>query len=470
MNKKSLELLVKICGIFLILAFIFKFAGGESLNYKYVDSGMPQMAGMLEELTAGMVVRQDFTVESETLETIDLPVSTYGRENEGLLQLELADSNGNVIASHSEDVKNLLDTAPFRWALVPAIENTKGKTYQLRLTTTSGVGTAPTVFFSWFDTGKILVNDDVRTGVMICFDYVGKNYFLFGVYYWYFVCIGLLLLVLYGFWSVFCEKKGKITIALYLIIVWRRYEFLIKQMVSRDFKTKYKRSILGYLWSFLNPLLTMMVQYIVFSQVFRSSINNFPVYLLSATILFGFFTEAVGQGLTSIVGNASLITKVYVPKYIYPITKVVSCSINLIISIIPLLIVTLLTGGQITKAILVLPFVLVCLLLFSAGMSLLLSTTMVFFRDTQYLWGIISLAWMYATPLFYPESIIPDKFRLILTLNPMYHYIHFARTVLMEGISPEPAAYLTCGCTAMLMCAAGILVFKRFQDRFVLFV
>jgi len=159
-----------------------------------------------------------------------------------------------------------------------------------------------------------------------------------------------------------------------------------------------------------------------------------------------------------------------VPKYIYPITKVVSCSINLIISIIPLLIVTLLTGGQITKAILVLPFVLVCLLLFSAGMSLLLSTTMVFFRDTQYLWGIISLAWMYATPLFYPESIIPDKFRLILTLNPMYHYIHFARTVLMEGISPEPAAYFTCGCTAMLMCAAGLLVFKRFQDRFVLFV
>ena len=222
--------------------------------------------------------------------------------------------------------------------------------------------------------------------------------------------------------------------------------------------------------SFLNPLLTMMVQYIVFSQIFRSSIDNFPVYLLSGIILFGFFTEAVGQGLTAIVSNAPLITKVYVPKYIYPVTKVASCSINLIISIIPLLIVTILTGSKITKAIFILPFVVICLLLFSIGMSLLLSTTMVFFRDTQYLWGIVSLAWTYATPLFYPENIIPDRFRFIQTLNPMYHYIRFIRTVLMEGISPEPMSYLVCGFTAILMCIVGAAVFKKFQDRFVLYV
>lgn len=469
MNKKSLELLVKICGIFLILACIFKFAGGESLDYKYVVGGMPQMTGTLEELTANIVLRQDFIVESETLETIDLAVSTCGRENEGLIKLEIADSGGNVITSCSEDVKSLSDTESFRWTLVPAIENAKGKVYQLRLTTTSEVGAAPTVLYSSIGTGNFLVNDEVRTGG-ICFNYVGKNYFLFGAYYWYFVVAGLLLILLYALWSVFCQKHGKTTIGLRLTTVWRRYEFLIKQMVSRDFKTKYKRSVLGYLWSFLNPLLTMMVQYIVFSQMFRSSINNFPVYLLSGIILFSFFTEAVGQGLTAIVSNASLITKVYVPKYIYPITKVASCSINLIISIIPLLIVTMLTGTQITKSIFVLPFVLVCLLLFGIGMSLLLSTTMVFFRDTQYLWGIISLAWMYATPLFYPENIIPDKFRFIQTLNPIYHYIHFVRTVLMEGVSPEPISYLICGFTAVLMCAIGAAVFKKFQDRFVLFI
>ena len=214
----------------------------------------------------------------------------------------------------------------------------------------------------------------------------------------------------------------------------------------------------------------MIVQYIVFSTIFRSGIDNFPVYLLSGIILFNFFNEAVGQGLTAIVGNASLITKVYVPKYIYPVTKVVSCSINMTISVIPLLAVTLLTGTQLTKAVILLPYALACLLLFCIGMSLLLSTTMVFFRDTQYLWGIVSLVWMYATPLFYPENIIPAQFRFIQTLNPIYHYIRFVRTILIDGISPEPKAYFFCGISAIIMCVAGALVFKRYQDRFVLYV
>lgn len=469
MNKRSLILLTKICGAYLILACIFNFAGGDSLKYKYSVSDMPQISGALEELTTDVVVRQDFVVETETLDAINLEVSTLGRENEGLIQLEIADKNGTVLTRCSEDVKKLSDTENFRWTLASIIENTKGKVYQLRITTTSKASTSPTVLISSMNSDNYWVNDEARSGT-ICFNYVGRNYFLFGDYYWFFVFIGLLIILIYFIWNAFAQKRGKVTIALRLTTIWSRYEFLIKQMVTRDFKTKYKRSVLGYLWSFLNPVLSMVVQYIVFSQMFRSSIENFPVYLLSGSILFSFFTEAVGQGLTAIVGNASLISKVYVPKYIYPITKVASCSINLIISIIPLLIVTVFTGGQITKALLVLPFVLICLLLFSIGMSLLLSTTMVFFRDTQYLWGIISLAWTYATPLFYPENIVPDKYRFIQTFNPMYHYIRFARTVLLEGISPEPMAYLVCGSTAILMCVVGAIVFKKFQDKFVLFV
>ena len=220
----------------------------------------------------------------------------------------------------------------------------------------------------------------------------------------------------------------------------------------------------------MNPLLTMTVQYIVFSTIFRSGISNFPVYLLSGIILFNFFTDAVGQGLTSIVGNASLITKVYVPKYIYPVTRVVSSSINMLISVIPLLIVTLLTGAKITPAVLLLPFALACLLVFCIGMSLFLSTTEVFFRDTQYLWGIVSLVWMYATPLFYPENIIPTQFRFIQTLNPMYHYVRFVRTILINGCSPEPKAYLFCAASASLMCVFGAIVFKKNQDKFILYV
>ena len=298
----------------------------------------------------------------------------------------------------------------------------------------------------------------------------GVDYSLFGLYYLGWVAAAGVILLAYMAWSDYQESKGKLTKGKLVSVIWKKYRFLIEQLVARDFKTKYKRSVLGYLWSFLNPLLTMLVQYIVFSTIFRSGIENYPVYLLSGIILFNFFSEAVGQGLGSIVYNASLITKVYVPKYIYPVTKVASTSINLFISIIPLLLVTMLTGVKITPAILLLPFVLGCLLLFCVGMVLMLSAAMVFFRDTQYLWGIISMVWMYATPLFYPENIIPPHFRFIQTCNPMYHMIKFARTIFIDGVSPAPSLYGTCILSAVLTCIVGAFVFKKTQDKFVLYI
>ena len=430
---------------------------------------MPQQTGAIEELNSDKVVKQKFTAKEETVDTIDLLVATYGRENSGLIQLTITDSQGNVVAEHEDDVSILEDNEIYKWVIEPGIENAKGKEYELIIKTTCAAGAAPTVYYSTDANAVFSVDGQDRPG-SICFDYVGRSFFMFGTYYWYFVIAGAALIAGYTFWCLMRKKQGKTTLGLDCLAVWERYEFLIKQLVARDFKTKYKRSVLGYLWSFLNPLLTMTVQYIVFSTIFRSGISNFPVYLLSGIILFNFFTDAVGQGLTSIVGNASLITKVYVPKYIYPVTRVVSSSINMLISVIPLLIVTLLTGAKITPAVLLLPFALACLLVFCIGMSLFLSTTEVFFRDTQYLWGIVSLVWMYATPLFYPENIIPTQFRFIQTLNPMYHYVRFVRTILINGCSPEPKAYLFCAASASLMCVFGAIVFKKNQDKFILYV
>lgn len=469
MNSKKNKNLIKILGIFFLLAIFFKFVGAEQLEYKYVTSDMPQSVGMLEEIIEGKTVKQKFIVKVETLDTIDVRFATFGRENEGTVKLSIIDSAGMLVAEHQDDVNILTNDEPYKWVISPGIDDAKGKEFELLISTTCEIGKAPTIHYSTASGNGFYVADQLREG-QICFDYVGKTFFAFGHYYWYFIFALASLIILYSLWVRTREKKGKTTIVSLLTNVWRRYEFLIKQLVSRDFKTKYKRSVLGYLWSFLNPLLTMTVQYIVFSTIFRSDIDNFPVYLLSGIILFNFFTEAVGQGLTAIVSNASLITKVYVPKYIYPITKVVSSSINLVISVIPLLIVTLITGTKITKAVVLLPYALICMLLFCIGMSLLLSTTMVFFRDTQYLWGIISLVWMYATPLFYPENIIPDKFKFIQTLNPIYHYIRFVRNILINGVSPEPKAYLFCGISAIAMCVVGAVVFRKFQDKFVLYV
>ena len=345
MKDKILKNLLKVLGIYFIVAFLFMLIGGDHLRYKYVVSTMPQQTGAIEELNSDKVVKQKFTAKEETVDTIDLLVATYGRENSGLIQLTITDSQGNVVAEHEDDVSILEDNEIYKWVIEPGIENAKGKEYELIIKTTCAAGAAPTVYYSTDANAVFSVDGQDRPG-SICFDYVGRSFFMFGTYYWYFVIAGAALIAGYTFWCLMRKKQGKTTLGLDCLAVWERYEFLIKQLVARDFKTKYKRSVLGYLWSFLNPLLTMTVQYIVFSTIFRSGISNFPVYLLSGIILFNFFTDAVGQGLTSIVGNASLITKVYVPKYIYPVTRVVSSSINMLISVIPLLIVTLLTGAK----------------------------------------------------------------------------------------------------------------------------
>lgn len=469
MNKKKIMSLLKVLGIYLLVSVIFHFVGGEQLRFKYVGSTMPQTAGVLEELTKEKQVSESFTVTTETLDAIDILFATYGRSNAGTVQMELLDTNGTVVASHQAEAAELIDNTSYRWQLTPELAQMKGKSLTLQIRSDCVSGAAPTIYYAATEGESFQVGEEARSG-QLCMEYTGKHYFMFGLYYWYVVFAVAVLIVAYAVWTSVRESKGKLTLGLVLTGIWSRYGFLINQLVSRDFKTKYKRSVLGYLWSFLNPLLTMMVQYIVFSTIFRSGIENFPVYLLSGIILFNFFTDAVGQGLLAIVCNSSLITKVYVPKYIYPVTKVVSCSINLVISVIPLIIVTLLTGGKITLAILLLPYALLCLLVFCIGMSLLLCTTHVFFRDTSYLWGIVSLVWTYATPLFYPETIIPAKFRFIQTLNPMYHYIKFVRTIFINGVSPDPEAYLVCGLSALAMCVFGAVVFKKFQDKFVLYI
>ena len=247
-----------------------------------------------------------------------------------------------------------------------------------------------------------------------------------------------------------------------------RYGFLLEQLVKRNFNTKYRQSMLGVLWSFLNPLMTMCVQYIVFSKLFRSDIPNYAVYLLTGIVFMNFFNEAVSMGMTSITGNASLIKKVYMPKYIYPIARVISSLINFVIALIPLMLVMMLNGLWPRPALFLLLFDIICLVGFITGMGLLLTTAMTFFQDTQFLWGVVSMMWMYLTPVFYPESIIPEKLLTLYHMNPMYQYVTFARICIIDGVSPEPTAYLWCILSSAVVFVLGAVVFKKNQDKFVL--
>lgn len=248
------------------------------------------------------------------------------------------------------------------------------------------------------------------------------------------------------------------------------YRFLIKQLVSRDFRLKYKRSILGVLWSFLNPLLTMSVQYIVFSALFRFEIEHYPVYLLTGIVMFGFFSEASSLTMNSLINSAALIKKVYVPKYIYPLTRTMSSVINLIISMIPLLIVALISGIRPSLSFFMIVVPILCISIFTLGVGLLLASSMTIFRDTQYLWGVVSMIWMYLTPIFYPASILPEKVAWIIKVNPLYYFIDFMRTCLIDGSSPDAYSYAMCFICAFAALLLGAFVFNKEQDRFILYL
>ena len=289
---------------------------------------------------------------------------------------------------------------------------------------------------------------------------------------WFWPAAGLLWAVLTAglAWVLTCRKQGKPNLLLSLAALARQYRFLMKQLVTRDLKVKYKASVFGFLWSFLNPLLMMVVYSFVFSTIFRSNIDHFPVYLLSGIVIFNFFSDSTSLGLLTITGNAALITKVYIPKYVFPISKVLSSAVNLVISLAPLLIMMLCTGVHFTKALLLLPFVLVFLIMLSTGVSLILSTLTVFFRDTQFLWGILITIINFMTPVFYPESIIPAAFRTLYHLNPLYQILFFMRSIILSGVSPTPNTYLYCLLASVIPLAIGLWFFRKHQDKFVLYL
>lgn len=249
------------------------------------------------------------------------------------------------------------------------------------------------------------------------------------------------------------------------------YKELLRQLVIKDIKLKYRRSYLGYVWSVLNPLLMMTVLVIVFSQLFRFDIPNFAVYLLSGQVLFSFLSEATTMAVSSIVSNAPLLKKTYVPKYIFTLSKVTSSLVNLLFSLIALVLVMILTQVSVTWHILWVPVILLEVYIFSLGISLILAATTVFFRDIQYLWGVFISIWMYLTPIIYPVSIISEEYRWWYdNLNPMYGYVTQFRDVVLNG-NPLQLEWLTQGfIVAFAFLFIGYWVFKRKQNQFILYI
>lgn len=252
----------------------------------------------------------------------------------------------------------------------------------------------------------------------------------------------------------------------------KKYSFLLYELVMRDFKVKYKRSILGVFWSLLYPILMMTVLSLVFSKVFRMTVPgvSYLVYLITGLIFFNYYTEASTIGMGSICANFGLINKVYIPKYIFPLSKCIFTGINFMLSLIPLYGVILLTGTGVNIYHLLLPYSYICLFVFTLGMTLLLSSTVVFFRDLSYIYGIVTMIWMYFTPIMYDISIISTRYSNFFKLNPLYQYINFAREIVLYSRCPSWQDFLFSFLSAFVALIIGATVFRKTQDQFVYYI
>ncbi len=264
------------------------------------------------------------------------------------------------------------------------------------------------------------------------------------------------------------KSKTKIRIETFI-----KYTDLMKQLVLRDLKLKYRRSFLGYLWSILNPLLVMLVMVVVFTNLFdrSGSIENYAVYLISGRTVFEFITGSTNDAMRSITGNSSLIKKVYVPKYVFTLSKVTSGAVNMVFSMGALLLVMIFTRAPFTGYFFLFPVVILQLYIFCCGMGFFLAQANVFFRDIQYIYNAFTTAWMYATPLFYSMDQMSGPVKFIIEyLNPAYYYVEQFRCYVYKGCLPEPRIFIGGWLIAIVSFVIGLLCFKKSQDKFILYI
>lgn len=228
---------------------------------------------------------------------------------------------------------------------------------------------------------------------------------------------------------------------------------------------------MGYLWSILNPLMIMIIMVSVFSSMFRSDIVNYPVYLIIGQTIFNFVSESTNQAMWSITGNAALLKKTYVPKYIFTLSKVTSSCVNTLFSLGAMLIVFIVCKVHFNWFMLFIPVIMAQVYIFCVGLGLFLSQATVFFRDIQYIYAAFLMAWMYLTPIFYPiTQLNPQLIWIIKTFNPLYSFITQFRTIVLECTMPDPGLTLYGFAVSIAILIVGTFCFLKNQGRFILYI
>ena len=245
-----------------------------------------------------------------------------------------------------------------------------------------------------------------------------------------------------------------------------RYRDLVRELVSRDIKARYKRSALGLGWTMLHPLLSMMVLTLVFSNVFRFSVDNYAVYILCGLVLWNFFSTTTTHAMTQMTWGGGLLSRIYLPKAVFAASSIGTGLVNLALALVPLLVIAVLSGVSLHWSLLVLPGAVALTAMFALGVGLLLSALGVYYTDVINMYEIILTLWMYLTPIIYPIEILPSGVRAVVELNPMYYFLELFRAPIYAGVVPPGDVWLKALLLATGMMILGWWYFTRKADEF----
>ena len=250
----------------------------------------------------------------------------------------------------------------------------------------------------------------------------------------------------------------------------KKHEFLFEELVTRDFKKKYKRTILGMGWSLLSPLLTLLIMKIVFTNFFGRGMEHYTTYLFCGNLVFAFFNESSSQGMNSLLHNAGIFTKVNVPKYLFLLSKNVQCLINFGLTLVIFFLFCILDGVTFTWKFVFLLLPIGFLVLFNIGLGLILSALYVFFRDIQYLWSVFTQLLMYMSAIFYTEDSFGPNMQKLFYLNPVYVFISYFRSIVLNAAIPSLWLHLLMLLYTALAVGMGCWMYKKYNHRFLYYV
>lgn len=249
-----------------------------------------------------------------------------------------------------------------------------------------------------------------------------------------------------------------------------QYRFLFEELVKRDFKKKYKRTVLGMVWSILSPLLTLMVMKMVFTQFFGRVTPHFTTYLFCGNMVFSCFSESTNQGMMSLMGNASIFTKVNIPKYLFLFSKNVQTLINFGLTLCVFFIFCIVDHITFTWKFILLLYPIACLVLFNIGVGLILSALYVFFRDIQYLWSVFTMLLMYVSAIFYTIDKYSYEVQCLFLLNPVYLFIRYFRKIVIEAAVPTIWFHLLMAADVLIVLGLGCWMYKKYNTKFLYYV